>query len=198
MKDGAVVHRRTFAIFDFVFTWLNLASGLTVAIARAGVNAFVAIVLYGRVDTSLLPKTFEFMDTAYASYVGMVCIDHNHNHPVAVVFSSFLVDLLKTRRRAQKAALRGLEIPLDDLRARWTSNHGAISKARLQQRFWLYVILSQNPSLITYRRRDQRPPDDISVDNIDGDLNGSGVSKAVESAAEASPEVQDPSPAQIC
>jgi len=102
IKDESVVHRRTFAVFDFVFTWLNLASGITVAVARAAVNAVVAIILYGRVDMSLLPSTFEFMDAAFASYVGMALLDHRHNHPVCVVFSDIMIWRLKLRRRNQK------------------------------------------------------------------------------------------------
>mmetsp|Transcript_76036 Transcript_76036/g.178392 ORF Transcript_76036/g.178392 Transcript_76036/m.178392 type:complete len:114 (+) Transcript_76036:777-1118(+) len=93
----------------------------------------------------------------------MALLDHRHNHPVCVVFSDIMIWRLKLRRRNQKRLVSsecGSEVELRDIEMQMgsqttSSSRHSTTAHRVRKRWWLFLILSQNPSLIEHRRPSQ-------------------------------------------
>eukprot|EP01119_Soliformovum_irregulare_P021460 TRINITY_DN7145_c1_g1_i4.p1 TRINITY_DN7145_c1_g1~~TRINITY_DN7145_c1_g1_i4.p1 ORF type:complete len:625 (+),score=109.64 TRINITY_DN7145_c1_g1_i4:64-1938(+) len=73
---------RLFSIFDYFYTFINVLTGLFACITRYMTAMGWMLVTFGRIDIPILNRSLEQFDGVYASYVGMVLVDHHYNNPV--------------------------------------------------------------------------------------------------------------------
>lgn len=99
--------------------------GAMAVITRFISQIIVSIINFNRMDVCVMPSAFANFDPGFRVFYALVCLDHRlHNPPMRM----FLM-LLQTKR---------LGLPSKSRRAR--------------NRWWLYVMLHQNPSLRKFRK----------------------------------------------
>jgi len=144
---NTVTNRKLFNLFEFIFLVINFGAGLGIGLLRL-IQAFAKFVFgFSRVDLPTFPgqRQLERVDGGYASYLAMLCLDHEQNSPIVSVFMNQVVRELRLRRdEKNKAEAEKFSAPMEAALAR---------AARLNTTRWqiIYTLLN-NPRLQPLRK----------------------------------------------
>jgi hypothetical protein len=128
-KDGGkkIKHRPTWVIVDYFNMILTLIRGFVNFFMRTCYWLGFFLLYLQRLDQSILPKGWRFLDNANASYWAMLLMDHIFNNPVGFTFRNLILEEIKLQANADKAA---------------------IQNRKLRFQITLTAFLLQNPSLL--------------------------------------------------
>ncbi|CAH1799468.1 unnamed protein product, partial [Owenia fusiformis] len=88
----AVNNRRWLFLFTYYMFFYNIFLGLFSALKRIIFSIVFGAIFLGRLDISSLSRYFEQKDPGYACYLGLLYVEHCHNHPILVTFCNILID----------------------------------------------------------------------------------------------------------
>eukprot|EP01119_Soliformovum_irregulare_P000976 TRINITY_DN1071_c0_g3_i1.p1 TRINITY_DN1071_c0_g3~~TRINITY_DN1071_c0_g3_i1.p1 ORF type:complete len:668 (+),score=97.15 TRINITY_DN1071_c0_g3_i1:301-2004(+) len=126
---------RWFSWYDYAWIFFNSVAGITLSIVRYVVGIIIASIRFGRVDVTIIPHRpmLQPFDIVYITYVASAMIDHQSNNPILSVAVDLFVDMIKKRDESKRSR--------------------APARLRAHNRWWLFIVLTNNPSLIQSRKR---------------------------------------------
>ncbi|XP_070173788.1 stimulated by retinoic acid gene 6 protein-like [Littorina saxatilis] len=104
----ALNNRSFYFNFTYFMFFYNIFLGLVSCLLRILKAMFVGVVFLSRLDSSTLPRRFEFIDPGFKAYVGYMQIEAAHTHPVVIIFTRVMMLGLQHKRervRAQEGKL---------------------------------------------------------------------------------------------
>ncbi|KAJ5076061.1 hypothetical protein M0811_06923 [Anaeramoeba ignava] len=160
-RDGEIVHPRLFYLWDFIWLFLNIVSGLATAIIRLVVLMFANLAFFMRLDQPSLSGSLSILDSGHRSYVSVLQMDHKFNNPVVSLFIRGLTRGFKYRRQIQKGFLSkdGCCAKISkselDIAMNFFKNDmeylNALNKQKAALRILLLITLRNNPKVAKYR-----------------------------------------------
>ncbi|KNC50894.1 uncharacterized protein AMSG_07129 [Thecamonas trahens ATCC 50062] len=144
--DGGLIrNRRWFSLFDYLSTYLNLATGLAAAVKRLVWALVIQFAMLWRLDVPAYPRGYEAWDAGFSAFVGMLLLDHQYNSPVFVaaaeVFAAYGV-------MPVGGEATPLLVPVDAANCR---RREPPRSRRARNRWHLAFTLVRNPELVAYR-----------------------------------------------
>lgn len=132
-----------------------------------------------RLDQAIVPGRLEHVDPGYASYIGMLLMDHRYNNPIVNVFVHVVcadmmksVALQKDTVRLRRYELLAMPVAVQmnkDLRDEIVKLIRGRRKRQIQFRWWLASMLALNKVLRAYRRdvlQAEKKKKEGAVDNL--------------------------------
>jgi len=147
ISDGRINrNQKVYAAFDYFANFVYVVAGFPMTLQRMK-SALVSLVFYyPRLDVPLKSRGNFASDFAYASYVAVLLLDHQHNNPVLVTFIELLLQGTPCRHNSyandETSRLLLPLLPEPPVKA---------TKARI--RWHLARMLIANPSLQSYRKK---------------------------------------------
>ncbi|CAH1799704.1 unnamed protein product [Owenia fusiformis] len=93
-KGGVLAanNRRWLFIFTYYMFFYNVFLGLFSALKRILFSVLFGTLFMSRMDIASLSRFFERKDPGFSSYLGLLYVEHCHNHPILVTFCNILID----------------------------------------------------------------------------------------------------------
>ena len=207
-RNGWVILRPLYAIYDYCLIYTNVILGIVAVAARLLSTVFCSIVFFPRLDMSSMPHPDRYMhlfDVGFVAYVAMLKLDHQYNNPVVVVFFEIMLD--HHREASGRRKLRRLRDRLRDGRphphashakfpgaqALWrrcwrrVRDHRRHARQRARNRWQLARILLANPHLRLFRGgRNGRTQLETNNELLEGRQRSAGMSSGDSLARAAS------------
>ncbi|XP_065672800.1 stimulated by retinoic acid gene 6 protein-like [Hydra vulgaris] len=142
----AVDNRRIFHGAAFFLFYFNIFIGIFSSFLRIIYGLILGVLFYQRIQKSSLPRSFENWDKGYMSYIGYILLEHYHTNPVLQCFVRLLLEANERKFLKDDSDLYGSH-SLSETH----STVKNIQKTRALNRWHLYVVLLQNPSLKKFR-----------------------------------------------
>ncbi|XP_012555170.1 stimulated by retinoic acid gene 6 protein-like isoform X1 [Hydra vulgaris] len=143
----AVDNRRIFHGAAFFLFYFNIFIGIFSSFLRIIYGLILGVLFYQRIQKSSLPRSFENWDNGYMSYIGYILLEHYHTNPVLQCFVRLLLEVNERKFLKDDSDLYSSLYSLSETH----STVKNIQKTRALNRWHLYVILLQNPSLQKFR-----------------------------------------------
>ncbi|XP_065672802.1 stimulated by retinoic acid gene 6 protein-like isoform X2 [Hydra vulgaris] len=143
----AVDNRRIFHGAAFFLFYFNIFIGIFSSFLRIIYGLILGVLFYQRIQKSSLPRSFEDWDNGYMSYIGYILLEHYHTNPVLQCFVRLLLEVNERKFLKDDSDLYGSLYSLSETH----STVKNIQKTRALNRWHLYVVLLQNPSLKKFR-----------------------------------------------
>ncbi|XP_067664737.1 stimulated by retinoic acid gene 6 protein-like [Haliotis asinina] len=102
-----VDNRRFYEGFNFFSLFGSLTIGIFSCFLRILIGTVMGVVMVGRLDKTTYMRDMERRDKGHFSYISMLHVENNHNHPVVRVFCGILWDQTLQRRHACSPRLNG-------------------------------------------------------------------------------------------
>jgi len=139
-----------FSIAFLFSTLVNFVLGVLSSVRRFLLAAYFGFVSAFRFDKSPFPGHFQPFDKTYQSFLALCELSHREYsllyRAAAKVFMELYREILGKRPDAQDATTLAESSP--------QSQQRQVIRLRHRNRMWLAVLLSRNPSLRMWRRRD--------------------------------------------
>ncbi|KXJ16741.1 Coiled-coil domain-containing protein 180 [Exaiptasia diaphana] len=129
-------NRRLFDIMSYFFFFLNILVGIWSGLSRVAKGAALGLVFLCRLDRTSMMTGYRKWDRGYMAYIGFLNVLVAFRHPVMLCFCQVLID----ERKKLYSGLITSDRPRRSTRA--------------LNRWFLAVLLTRNPSLLRYRKRD--------------------------------------------
>ncbi|XP_043916929.1 stimulated by retinoic acid gene 6 protein-like [Protopterus annectens] len=142
-KPLALNNRKAFHTFNYFFFFYNVILGIGACLFRLLCSFVLGTWLVARIDRTIMQKGHESPDMGYATWVGMIFVDHYHTNPVLVCFCHIL---LKSHYE------RKLQIYPEYSFFPRSSGTSRVSP-RARTRWLLLYTLLNNPKLILLRKQ---------------------------------------------
>eukprot|EP00026_Physarum_polycephalum_P000348 Phypoly_transcript_00348.p1 GENE.Phypoly_transcript_00348~~Phypoly_transcript_00348.p1 ORF type:complete len:1697 (+),score=190.35 Phypoly_transcript_00348:144-5093(+) len=163
LKNETILHLRLWLIFDFMWIFVNLLSSIVMSVIRFGFAIGTAIIYAIRMDAPLLREENDHMDYGFKAYMGMLLMDHKHNNPILIQFTTILIDEMKKERKKRKKNV------LKYAKEKWKNDKETLipivgesidfygvpdtkTRSRIIHRWWLLITLHNNPQLQALRK----------------------------------------------
>ncbi|PRP75995.1 hypothetical protein PROFUN_01711 [Planoprotostelium fungivorum] len=144
--DGGRMIRnyRLFSYADMLITLSSTFTGLVAGIVRLVTALACAVVNFSRFDTPLIGGSLDFLDGGYNSFISVLWTDyHSSNNPIILVAADIFV-----RAAIMNQTDCRIDMEVDGLAVKMTR----VKRRRIINRWWLYVVLSNNPVLLPTRK----------------------------------------------
>jgi hypothetical protein len=153
--------------WGFIETFNLIAAvsvGPFIAVWRIVYMVAFACISFARLDVTMMPSGFASWDRAFMSFYACVVLDHRVNNPIMRAFLLLAADRHMSAVRPARVRRASERSPLllessssrdgDDQIAEEDVEAAKRSRRRIvRNRWWLFVLLAQNPSLRALRQR---------------------------------------------
>ncbi|XP_065640304.1 stimulated by retinoic acid gene 6 protein-like isoform X2 [Hydra vulgaris] len=143
----AVDNRRIFHGTAFFLLYFNIFVGVFLSALRIIYSLTLGVLFYQRMQKSSLPRSFENWDNGYMSYIGYILLEHYHTNPVLQCFVRLLLENKERKFLTDDSDLYSSFYSLNEALPKMKN----FKKTRALNRWHLYVLLLQNPSLQKFR-----------------------------------------------
>jgi len=125
-----------FKILDLFNFFLQVMIGTLGALGRFATFFIVLIFTFNRLDFSVFPKQFYFLDAGCNAFDGMLLLDHYYNNPVLLIFSKIVNEKILPKFQEESGATNNIDL-----------KNKEISKSLLAHKIRTAILLNENPSL---------------------------------------------------
>ncbi|XP_077988578.1 stimulated by retinoic acid gene 6 protein-like [Glandiceps talaboti] len=108
-KPLALKNRKLYHNFSYFLFFYNVAIGIIVCLLRIFIGMILGTIFLGRIDRPVLMRGYEKLDKGFSAYVGMLCVENGHCHPVLVCFCQLLINDMEKQRKYESMGLSGME-----------------------------------------------------------------------------------------
>ncbi|KAK3791880.1 hypothetical protein RRG08_026783 [Elysia crispata] len=155
-------NRHVYFIFAYFMFFYNIFLGILSCLLRIFKAILIGSFFLARLDTSTLPRKFEYFDPGLSAYIGYIHMEAAHTNPVAIVFIRLLASLSRERSRGRNSADTSVDLSDsslstnsdDSVTAESNTEENRLASVNVAIRFrWLVLYtLLQNPQVRVYRK----------------------------------------------
>eukprot|EP01028_Stygiella_incarcerata_P001704 TRINITY_DN1311_c0_g2_i1.p1 TRINITY_DN1311_c0_g2~~TRINITY_DN1311_c0_g2_i1.p1 ORF type:complete len:1306 (+),score=288.14 TRINITY_DN1311_c0_g2_i1:266-3919(+) len=176
VPSSKIVRRKEFAVWDVFFLTVGAAAGILVALKNFVVDFGKFVLFSVRTDLARREEINAHKDERFASYVGMFLADCYFNNPIFVYFTGILLEELSNTESLPTESSTPIKPDSDgdddgdgdgdngfdgeeekgkevDQIVSDCSMRDFSTRKKVRNRFWLWWILTKNPSLIAMRHK---------------------------------------------
>lgn len=155
----AVDNRKAFHIVSYFMFYFNIFLGLVSCFIRIIFSMLLGIIFLQRLQKSALPRSFERRDPGYLAYLGYILLEHQHANPILQCFVRLLLETQNKKLDDEfynPASKNKVNLQMTDsvvhIAMEEKTEDEPITKKRVINRWHLFLMLAQNPSLLKFRK----------------------------------------------
>ena len=177
VQDDTIIRPRMYSVWHFVALFFGIFRGVVGIIVRWLTNIALLTVCFTSVDISTFPSSLTSMDAAYVGFFSLVITEARANNPIFLTWIAMVLSDVELRHRCSRGEEHvavdtfGSSVPHPGVQnlcrvylRHQSGNPLSLSEAPTEadyilrkrthtlQRWWLFVMLTRNPSLKKMRK----------------------------------------------